>query len=201
MQPASPEVVMALAQAALAAADPWTLVREQLSLADDTMNIASLELDADLYREYLRDRRRQGGSADGRRRRRRLGRPHHRRTGCRQGRLSTCRTSRIEIIEAAHPVPDARAAAGARRIFDLVGRAGEQDLVICLISGGGSALLTLPCGATDAEEIQQTTTALLRSGAPIGEVNAVRKHLTLASGGRLAMAAAPRLWSHLLSLT
>lgn len=116
----------------------------------------------------------------------------------------TVETSRIEIIEAAHPVPDERGAEGARRILELAAKAGSRGdpapsegvltrpgraILICLVSGGGSSLLTLPADGLSLEDIRQTTTALLRSGAPIEEINTVRKHLTLASGGKVAQAA------------
>jgi glycerate 2-kinase len=97
----------------------------------------------------------------------------------------------IEIVEAAHPVPDARGREAARRILDLVQEAGPDDLVLALISGGGSALLSLPAPGLTLEDKQAINTALLRSGAPIGEMNCVRKHLSAVKGGRLAVAADP----------
>jgi hydroxypyruvate reductase len=99
--------------------------------------------------------------------------------------------SRIEIIEAGHPVPDQNSVRGARAIVDLVGQATDQDLVICLISGGGSALLALPVPGFTLGELQSTTEAMLRSGATIGELNAVRKHWSQIKGGGLARVAAP----------
>lgn len=98
---------------------------------------------------------------------------------------------RIEIVEAAHPVPDAAGQAAARRILDLVRGAGVDDLVICLVSGGGSALLALPAQGLSFEDKQAVNRALLRSGANIGEMNCVRKHLSAIKGGRLAAAAHP----------
>ena len=98
---------------------------------------------------------------------------------------------RIEVIEAAHPVPDAAGEAGARRIFDLVSSAGEEDLVLCLISGGASALLSLPSDGLTLRDKQNVNRDLLRSGANITEMNCVRKHLSAIKGGRLAAAAAP----------
>lgn len=97
----------------------------------------------------------------------------------------------IEVLEASHPVPDERGCEAARKLLGLAGEAGPDDLVICLISGGGSALLSLPAGDLSLGDIQETTTALLKCGAAIGEVNAVRKHLTVASAGRLAAACYP----------
>ena len=97
----------------------------------------------------------------------------------------------IEIVEASHPVPDARGEKAARRILDLVAGLSPDDLVIALISGGGSALLTLPAPGLTLAAKQAINKALLRSGATIGEMNCVRKHLSAIKGGRLAAAAAP----------
>ncbi|GAB4187482.1 MAG: glycerate kinase [Thalassobaculales bacterium] len=99
--------------------------------------------------------------------------------------------ARIEVVEAAHPVPDRAGLDAAARMLRLVGGLGPDDLVICLISGGGSALLTLPAPGLSLEDKRAVTTALLRSGADIGEINTVRKHLSAVKGGRLAAAAAP----------
>ncbi len=98
---------------------------------------------------------------------------------------------RIEVIEAAHPVPDAAGEAGARRILDLVSDAGPDDLVLCLMSGGASALLSLPGEGLTLRDKQGVNRDLLRSGANITEMNCVRKHLSAIKGGRLAAAAAP----------
>ncbi|HQL83687.1 MAG TPA: glycerate-2-kinase family protein, partial [Spirochaetota bacterium] len=92
----------------------------------------------------------------------------------------------IEQVEAAHPVPDASGMAGARKILGLLQGAGEGDLVISLISGGGSALLPLPPEGITLEDKRDTTSLLLKSGATIHEVNTVRKHLSLVKGGNLA---------------
>ena len=98
---------------------------------------------------------------------------------------------RIEIVEAAHPVPDAAGLAAARRILAMVQGLSQNDLVLCLISGGGSALLTLPAEGLSLEEKQGINQALLNSGANIAEMNCVRKHLSGIKGGRLAAACAP----------
>ncbi|WP_426196668.1 glycerate kinase type-2 family protein [Massilia sp. DWR3-1-1] len=98
---------------------------------------------------------------------------------------------RIEVLEAAHPVPDAAGAAAARRILDSVAGLSEHDLVLCLISGGGSALLALPADGVTLQDKQALNSALLHSGATIGEMNCVRKHLSAIKGGRLALACAP----------
>lgn len=99
--------------------------------------------------------------------------------------------ARIEVVEAAHPVPDAAGREAAGRILHMVAQLGPDDLVLCLISGGGSALLALPAPGITLEHKQQLGRALLRSGASIGEINCVRKHLSRIKGGRLGLACSP----------
>jgi hydroxypyruvate reductase len=101
-------------------------------------------------------------------------------------------TRRIEVIEAAHPNPDEASQQAAVRILSMVRGLTAEDLVICLISGGGSALLALPAPGLTLADKQAVNRALLRSGADIHEINTVRKHLSAIKGGRLAAAAAPR---------
>lgn len=100
-------------------------------------------------------------------------------------------TTKIEVIEAAHPVPDAAGRAAAGRILQRVQGLTSDDLVLALISGGGSALMALPAPGVSLEEKQAVNKALLKSGATISEMNCVRKHLSAIKGGRLAAAAAP----------
>jgi glycerate 2-kinase len=97
----------------------------------------------------------------------------------------------LEIVEAAHPVPDQRGVDAARRLQSLITEATEHDLVICLISGGGSALLASPSPGLTLNEIQSLTNTLLACGADIGEINSLRKHLEILKGGWLAKFAAP----------
>ena len=97
----------------------------------------------------------------------------------------------LEVIEAGHPVPDAMGVAAAHRAAEIISRATEKDLIITLISGGGSALLTLPAADITLRDLQKTTELLLASGATIAEINVVRKHLSLVKGGQLARMAAP----------
>jgi len=99
--------------------------------------------------------------------------------------------AKIEVVEAAHPVPDARGEAAARRMLALAATAGPDDLVLCLISGGGSALLSLPAPGLTLADKQTVNRALLASGAPIADINVVRKHMSAIKGGRLAAAASP----------
>lgn len=98
---------------------------------------------------------------------------------------------RIEIIEAAHPVPDANSEAAARRMLAAVSGLGPDDLVVALVSGGGSALMTAPAAGMNLADKQALNRALLASGANISEMNVVRKHLSAIKGGRLAAAAHP----------
>ncbi len=98
---------------------------------------------------------------------------------------------RIEVVEASHPVPDAAGMSASQRILQLVRGLTADDLVLCLISGGGSALLTLPASGLTLEDKQRINKQLLASGANIGEMNCVRKHLSRIKGGRLAAACAP----------
>lgn len=97
----------------------------------------------------------------------------------------------IEIVEAAHPVPDAAALVAAERMLQLVSNLHEDDLVLCLISGGGSSLLTLPAAGLSLQDKQSLNQELLRCGAPIHEMNTVRRHLSAIKGGRLAAACHP----------
>jgi hydroxypyruvate reductase len=98
---------------------------------------------------------------------------------------------RIEVVEAAHPVPDEAGRRAASRMLQMVQGLSENDLVLCLISGGGSSLLALPAEGITLEQKQAINKALLKSGAAIGEMNCVRKHLSAIKGGRLALACAP----------
>jgi glycerate 2-kinase len=107
----------------------------------------------------------------------------------RYGYAVPCR--QIEIVEAAHPVPDAAGMHAAMRMLELVAHLHEDDLVLCLISGGGSALLPLPAKGLTLDMKQNVSRALLASGAAISEINCVRRHLSAIKGGRLAAACHP----------
>lgn len=107
---------------------------------------------------------------------------------------------RIEVVEAAHPVPDAKGQQAAQRILEKVQGLTADDLVLCLISGGGSAIMTIPGDGLTLADKQAVNKALLKSGANISEMNCVRKHLSAIKGGRLAAAAYPaRVVSLLIS--
>jgi hydroxypyruvate reductase len=100
-------------------------------------------------------------------------------------------TETIELTEAAHPIPDEAGVHGSREVARLLSQAGEDDLVLCLISGGGSALMSLPVEGIALQDMSVFTDALLRRGATINEINALRKHLEQLKGGRLAQLAHP----------
>jgi hydroxypyruvate reductase len=105
------------------------------------------------------------------------------------GHTTSTRTARL--VEAGHPVPDGQSVAGAQAVVDLVDQAGEEDLVLVLISGGGSALLTLPASGLTLEDLQGLTNLLLRCGATINEINTLRRHCSAVKGGQLARRIAP----------
>ncbi len=114
-----------------------------------------------------------------------------------RGTKSRFKTSKIYLNEANHPIPDEQGVRGAKKIIQLADEAKENDLVICLISGGGSALMPLPAAGVTLQDKQRLTNALLRSGATINEINSVRKHISGLKGGQLARSAYP---AHLISL-
>ena len=94
----------------------------------------------------------------------------------------------IEVVEASHPLPDGRGEAAALRMLEMAAGLGEDDLLLALVSGGGSSLLAAPVAGVSLKELRQVTKALLHAGAPIHDINTVRKHLTRLSGGQLARA-------------
>lgn len=98
-------------------------------------------------------------------------------------------TRRIEVVEASHPLPDGRGEAAALRMLEMAAQLGEDDLLLALVSGGGSSLLAAPAEGVTLKELRRVTKAMLHAGATIHDINTVRKHLTRLSGGRLAQAA------------
>lgn len=103
----------------------------------------------------------------------------------------SCQTQKIKLQHASHPIPDISGVKGASRMLDLVGQARENDLIICLLSGGGSSLMPQPCSGISLEDKKKVTDALLKSGATINEINTVRKHISGIKGGWLAKKAYP----------
>ena len=98
---------------------------------------------------------------------------------------------RVKVIEAGHPIPDGAGVKGTKAVLKILKKAEEEDLVLCLVSGGGSSLLVKPPAGITLRQKQKTTNLLLGCGATIGEINIVRKHLSMVKGGRLAQLAAP----------
>ena len=103
----------------------------------------------------------------------------------------SARLRRVQLNECGHPVPDSNGELGAGRIAEIAGHAGPDDLVVCLVSGGASALLPLPAPPVTLAEKQETTRLLLHCGANIHEINCIRKHISLLKGGGLARLAYP----------
>ncbi len=108
-----------------------------------------------------------------------------------KGTVLEYRTGKIKLVEAGHPLPTGAGVKGAEEMISLVSDLEPQDLVVCLLSGGGSALITLPAESISLDELRETTQLLLKSGAMIQEVNAIRKHLSRIKGGQLTKAAHP----------
>jgi glycerate 2-kinase len=108
-------------------------------------------------------------------------------------------TKHIEVIEAGHPVPDEAGEAAARRLLETVKTLGKDDLLLALLSGGGSSLLSLPAPGVSMAQLKQLTSQLLKSGATIQEINTVRKHLSAIAGGRLAAASAAPVLALIIS--
>ena len=179
-----------LFEAALEAVDPYQAVLAALRVDGDTLHVAGEHFDLCAFERILVVG---GGKATAR-----MAQAVETLLGERvAGGLIVVKTGHtaalkfIEQAEAAHPVPDAAGEAGARRILDLVRGADAKTLVLCLLSGGASALLVAPAEGVTLQDKQKATALLLRAGASIGELNAVRKHLSALKGGRLAQAAYP----------
>jgi hydroxypyruvate reductase len=190
-------------EAGIAAADPRRVVREAVAVDGETLTVAGSRYDLGDYEEIvvlgggkaapgvataleavLGDRIDRGaavtdldpGDADA---------PDP------LDRTDDADSARVEVLAGDHPVPSERGVESARRVLELADRAGEETLVLAPITGGGSALLSAPADGISLADLRATTNALLDSGATIGEINAVRKHLSALKGGRLAARAAP----------
>ncbi len=176
--------------AALKAADPGEAVKRFLRLEGDTLRVGERAYDLRSYDRVLVVGAGKAGSAMAAAVEEVLG---DRVTGgivnVKYGHVAP--TARVKIQEAAHPVPDEQGLAGTRQMVDLLKGAGPRDLVITVISGGGSALMDLPVEGITLEHMKALTDALLRSGATINEINTIRKHLSQVKGGGLARIASP----------
>lgn len=180
----------AIWKAALAAVDPWTLVRASVERRGDVVRVKDREFDLAAYERVFVVSFGKAAAAMGEALAEIL-----------DERLTSGLVvvpwpvgqegSRLEYLEASHPVPDARSVEAARRVLEIAERAGEKDLLFVCISGGGSALLTLPAEGIALDKKRRLTEDLLRAGAAIQELNVVRKHLSGIKGGQLARAAFP----------
>lgn len=177
--------------AALEAADPKEIIKSKVTAKGDTLTIDSHKFDLKKFKHvYVVG----GGKASGAMAEALesiLGR--HILKGIVNVPYGNCsyRTGRIKLHEASHPIPDDAGMKGAKEMLDLVSHAKKDDLIICLISGGGSSLMPLPRGKVTLEDKRRVTDALLKSGATINEVNTVRKHISDFKGGWLAKKAYP----------
>lgn len=186
---AARQPLLAILEAALAAVDPSAAVCAQMQRSGDSLRVAGKAYDLAAYRHIYVVGAGKAGAPMTRAVEAVLG-------DCLTGGVVVVKhghggsTAKIEIVEASHPVPDAAGVAAGERILAIAAVATAEDLVIALISGGGSALLEAPAGLFLAD-IQATTTALLASGATINEVNCLRKHLSAIKGGQLARAVQP----------
>ena len=174
--------------AGIEAADPETVIEERLSLDGTALTVNGDVQDLSRYEDVIVVG---GGNAAGRA------------ASALEGVLGThidrgavvtdapAETDTIDVLPGDHPVPSERGVESARTVLDIARSADADDLVVALITGGGSALLPVPAEGVDLDSLQRLTEALLESGATIGEINAVRKHCSSLKGGQLAAAAAP----------
>jgi glycerate 2-kinase len=179
-----------MVQAALASAEPGAAVRAHFQLAGSILRVDQQDYDLACYRHvYVVG----GGKATAPMAQAVeavLGERITAGVVCvKYGHVAT--TQRIQIEQAGHPIPDERAVKATERMIELIEQAGAEDLVICLISGGGSALIVAPASGLTLADKRRLTNALLRSGATINEINTIRKHLSRIKGGGLARLAVP----------
>jgi len=183
-------LALASLEEALNAVDPERLVKSKLRLHDSVLDVGACSFDLEKFRNiYVVG----GGKASGS--------MAHALEVVLNGRLTggvvnvphgdRNRTSIVSLHEASHPVPGEEGVRGTREMLELAEQAKEDDLVICLISGGGSSLMPLPRGGVTLSDKKQMTNALLKSGATINEINTVRKHISDFKGGWLAKKAYP----------
>ena len=196
------DTILAVQRAALAAVDPGAAVRRHIHYRDDLLSIGGRDYDlAGVEQVWVVG----GGKAATA-----MVAALHQILGSRlDGGLVVTKydhvdpgldTGPVDVVEAGHPLPDDAGVQGTARMADLLASATERDLVLAVISGGGSALLTLPSAGLDLVDLQETTDLLLRAGATIVELNTVRKHLSQIKGGGLArLAGGARVASLILS--
>ena len=185
-------ILIEIVNKAIASADPSTAMRRRLRLEGEFLKVGVQELDISEVGKIIVVG---GGKASGRMAEALEEMIGNGITGgvvnVPEGTASGHRTRKIKLVESGHPLPTEAGIRGALEMMDLVSGLEPRDLVICLLSGGGSALVTLPVEGISLDELRETTQLLLKSGATIQEVNAVRKHLSKIKGGQLAKAAYP----------
>jgi hydroxypyruvate reductase len=187
---AAGDTVLSVLEAALSAVDPGKAIHGALSLCGTRLQVGALSYDLSGYEHIYVVGAGKASAAMAAALEDVLGpRIHAGWINVKDG--YTAPTQTVIIHEAGHPLPDARGVAGSEKIAQLVQQAGPNDLVFCLVSGGGSALLELPVPGITLRDMEILTQALLRCGATINEMNAIRKHLSQLKGGQLARLAQP----------
>ncbi|POG55500.1 glycerate kinase type-2 family protein [Haloferax marisrubri] len=182
------KLVLDCLEAGIRAAHPQSVIERTVSVVDNTLHVGEHDYDLDDYDRLLVLG---GGNA----------------AAHVAAALETCLSdriddglvvtddlvslSRVSCVEGSHPIPDASAVSGTAELLELASDATTDDLVLSIVTGGGSALLPAPAGTLTLSDVQAVTETLLRAGATIGEINTVRKHLSAIKGGRLAVAASP----------
>lgn len=186
--------ILPVLDAALDAVDPQRAVAGAIAREGDTLHVAGRSYALDAYRQVLVLSIGKAAVAMCRALCAALNdRPLHGIALTKYGHTRGCEAlpATIATLEAGHPTPDSAGIAAAQQVARLAEHAGRDDLVICLVSGGGSALLTLPAAGLSLADLQDAADTLLRCGAAIGEINTLRKHLEQLKGGQLARLAAP----------
>ena len=185
------ELTIDALNAALEAADPKVIIKSQVKVERDTLKIRNLSFHLHEFGNILVVG---GGKASGY-----MAEALEELLGDRvtDGAINVpyagplLETRKVKLQHASHPIPDISGVKGASRMLDLVSQAKENDLIICLLSGGGSSLMPQPCSGVSLQDKRQITDALLKSGATINEINAVRKHISGFKGGWLAKKSYP----------
>ncbi len=186
------EIALNAIEKAFNTADPRSLIRSKVNLSEDTLRINGKDFNLSVFQRIFVVG---GGKASGS-----MAEALEEILGDRiedglivvpKGTAKLYKTERIRFHEGSHPIPDESSVEGARRILEIAERAEEDDLVICLISGGGSSLMCMPRPEISLEDKKKITELLLKSGANIHEINAVRKHISSFKGGMLARKAYP----------
>lgn len=180
-------------KAALDSVDPYKAVLNNLTIKNSTLHIGSKEYLLDSFDRIFLVGAGKAGQPMTEAVNQLLGaRLHSGKVIVKEGYRNTkLLPNNIEIIEAGHPIPDERGVSGSQKIIELLKRTTQDDLVICLISGGGSALMVSPVHGVSLNDLQNLTHQLLASGATVNEINTLRKHLEQAKGGQIARYAAP----------